>query len=117
MPVKFYGQGLLVIAPSVTHFTLHVHIGHEIHFDAALSVALAGFAASAGYVEAEPPRLVAAFARLRQHGKQIADRRKDLRVGCGIRTWRAPDWRLVDADDFVDVFGAREFVMCTRLFA
>src|SRR6516162_7675992 len=72
--VEFYCQSLLVVTASVADFTLHVDVGHEVHFDAALTVTLAGFTTATSNVEAEATSLVAAFARFGQHGKEIADR-------------------------------------------
>ena len=115
--VEFHGQSFLVVAASVADLALHVDVGHEVHFDAALAVALAGFAAAAGDVEAEAAGLVAALARFGQHGEQIADGREDLRVGGGIGARRAADGRLVDADHFVDLVGAFERFVHAGLFA
>ncbi len=90
--VEFYRQGLLVIAAPVADFALYVDVGHEVHFDAALAIALAGFASSAGDVEAEAARLVAALARFGEHGEQIADGREDLGVGGGVGTRGVGRW-------------------------
>ncbi len=106
--VEFYGQRLLVVAAAVAHLALHVDVGHEVHFNAALAVALAGLAAAAGDVEAEAAGLVAALARLGQHGEKVADGREDLRVGGRVGARRAADGRLVDADNLVDLLGAGE---------
>ena len=57
-------------------------------------------------VEGEAPGLVAALARLRQHGVELANVGEDAGVGRRIRARRASDGRLIDADDLVDVFGA-----------
>jgi hypothetical protein len=115
--VEFYGQRFLVVAAAVADFALHVDVGHEVHFDAALAVALAGLAAAAGDVEAEAAGLVAALARLGQHGEQVADGREDLGVGGGIGARRAADGRLVDADDLVDLLGAGERLVRAGLLA
>ena len=115
--VEFYGQRLLVVAAAVADFALYVDVGHEVHFDAALAVALAGLAAAAGDVEAEAAGLVAALARLGQHGEEIADGREDLGVGGGIGARRAADGGLVDADDFVDLLRAGEGLVRAGLFA
>ncbi len=115
--MEFYGQRFLVVAASVAHLALHVDVGHEVHLDAALAVALAGLAAAAGDVEAEAAGLVAALARLGQHGEKVADGREDLRVGGGIGARSAADGRLVDADHFVDLVGAVEGFVHAGLFA
>ena len=69
-------------------------------------VALAGFAAAALHVEAEAAGLVAALARFRQHGVEIADGREEAGVGGGIRARRAADGGLIDLDHFIDVLEA-----------
>jgi len=46
----------------IAHLALHIDVGHEIHFNAPLPVALAGFAAASADVEAEAAWLVAALA-------------------------------------------------------
>src|ERR1019366_8823591 len=100
--VVAHGQGFVVIAASAAHFALHVNVGQKVHFDAALAFALARFAASAGNVEGEAAGLVSALARFGQHGVEVANRRKDSGIGCGIGARGAPDRRLVDANDLVD---------------
>ncbi len=115
--VEFHGQCLLIVAAAVAYLALHVDIGHEVHFDAALAVALAGLAAASGDVEAEAAGLVAALARLGQHGEQIADRREDAGVCRRIGARRAADGRLIDAHDLVDLLGAGERVVRAGLFA
>ena len=89
--VKFYRQRLLVVAAAVAHFALHIDIGHEVHFNAPLSVALAGFAAASADVEAEAAGLVASLAGLGQHGEKVADGREDLSVSGRVGARRAAD--------------------------
>ncbi len=98
-----HGKRLGVVAAAAADFAGDVNVRKEIHFDAAQAVALAGFAAAAFYVEAEAARLVAALARFGQHGEEFADGREDAGIGGGIGARRAPDGRLIDLDDFVDV--------------
>ena len=95
-------QRFVVVAASAADFALHVNVGQEIHFDAALAFALAGFAASAGNVEGEASGFVSALARFGQHGVEVANRREDAGIGCGIGARSASDGRLVDANDLVD---------------
>src|ERR1700688_4832459 len=65
--VEFDGEGFLIVTTSVTYFAEDVDVGQEVHLDAALAFALAGFAASALDVEGESTGLVAALARFREH--------------------------------------------------
>ena len=90
--------------------------GQEIHFDAALAVALAGFAAAAFHIEAETAGLVAALARFGQHGVELANGRENTGVGGGIRARRAADGRLIDLHDFIDVLDAGDGAMRAGLF-
>ena len=94
-----------------------VHIRQKIHLNPPLPLSLASLAASAGDVEGEPSRLVSTLARFRQHGVEIANLREDSGVGCRIRARRAPNRRLVDANDLVDIFGARDGFVRPRFFA
>src|SRR3984957_16668760 len=66
--VEFYGEGFLVVAATVADFAEDVDVGQEIHFNAALTLALAGFTASSLHVEGKTSGLVAAFARFGEHG-------------------------------------------------
>src|SRR5437660_1399660 len=87
------------------------NIEKKIHFDAAEAVALAGFAAAAFYVEAEPAGAIAALTRFRKHGKEIADRSEHTGISRRVRSRRATDRRLIDLDDFVDLVGTDDFAM------
>src|SRR5467141_322485 len=100
-----------IVAAAPAHFAHHVNIRQKIHFDAAKAVALAGFAAAALDVKAEAAGAVAAFARFRKHGKEIANGREDAGISGGIRARRAADRGLIDFDDFVDVLGADNFAV------
>ena len=115
--VKLHRQRFLVIAPAIAHFALHVNVRHEVHFNAPLPIALAGFASPAGYVEAESSRLVSTLARLRQHGEKVADGRENLRICSWIGARRAPDRRLVDANHLVDLLGSGQRFVRARFLA
>src|ERR1035437_4635311 len=108
---KLYGQRLLVVAAAVADFALHVDVGHEIHFDAALPIALASLAAATAHIEAEAAGLVAAFSSLGQHGEEVANGRENLGVGGRVRARRAADGRLVDAHPLVDLLDAGDGVV------
>ena len=85
-------------------------IGEELHFDGDGAVALAGFAAAAGHVERKMAGGIAAALGVGRVGKNFADGVEGLQVSGRIRARRAADGRLVDDDDFVDVFVAFEAV-------
>src|ERR1043166_2146514 len=116
MALEADGERFGIVAAAAADFAGDVNIRKKIHFDAAQASALAGFAASALYVEAEAAGFVAALARFGKHGEEFADRRKNAGVRGGIRTWSAADGRLVDFDNFVDVFGAEHLLVCAGRF-
>src|SRR5260221_5346390 len=100
MAFEAHGKGFGIVAAAAADFAGDVNIGKKIHFDAAQAIALAGFAAAAFYVEAEAAGAVAALARLREHGEQLADGGEDSGVGGRIRTPGAAAVSLVNLDDF-----------------
>ena len=55
-------QGFVVVAAPAADFALHVNVGQEVHFDAALAFALARLATSARNVEGEASGFVSALA-------------------------------------------------------
>src|SRR6516162_1002340 len=57
-----HSKCLVVVALAPTDFTLDVDIRQEVHFNATLTVTLAGFASPASNVEREASCLVAALA-------------------------------------------------------
>src|SRR6266481_5247194 len=96
----------MVVALASAHLAENINIGQKVHFDAALSLALAVLAATAGDVEGKTPGFVPALARFRQHGVEVADMGEYSGVGGGIGAWCASNRRLVNAYDFVDVLRA-----------
>src|SRR5262249_44249187 len=66
MALETDGQRLGIVAAPAADFAGDVNVRKKIHFNAAQAIALAGFTASAFYVEAETAGLVTAFARLGQ---------------------------------------------------
>ena len=99
-------ERLAVVALAVADVARHVHVRQEVHLDLDDAVALAGLAAAALDVEAEAPGVVAARACLRHLREQLAQRREQAGVGGRIGARRAPDRRLVDVDDAVDLLQA-----------
>ncbi len=96
-------QRLVIVPPPAAYVAGDVDIRQKIHLDAPKPVTLAGFAAPAFHVEAEAPRFVAALARFRQHGVQIADGREQPRISSGIGARSAANGRLVDANHLVQL--------------
>ena len=71
------------------------------HLDLQNAAALTGFAAAALDVEAEPPGTVATHFGVLRVGKQRADIPEHAGVGGRVGARRAPDGRLVNANDLV----------------
>src|SRR3954466_3765499 len=100
---------------SAADLALHVYVRQEIHLDPALALTATCFAATAGHVEGEASWFVAALARFRQHREDVADLGEDTGVGRGVRPRGAPDRRLVDADDLVDLLSTGKRFVRARL--
>ena len=103
LPAELHGQGLGRVAAAAARLAGHPDVGQEVHLDPLLPGPLAGLAPPAGLVEAEPARRVAADLRLGQLGEELADQVEGARVRGRGRGRRAPQRRLIDADDLVDL--------------
>ena len=101
-------ERLAVVALAVALLARHVDVGQEVHLDLDLAVAAADLAAPALDVEREAARLVAARPRLLRLGEQVADDVEQARVRRRVRARRAPDRRLVDLDDLVELVEAED---------
>ncbi len=99
-------ERLAVVALAVALLAGHVDVGQEVHLDLDLAVAAADLAAAALHVEAEAAGLVAARPRLLGAAEQVPDLVEHARVRGRVRARRAPDRRLVDVDDLVDLIEA-----------
>ena len=97
-------QGLAVVALALADVARHVDVRQEVHLHLDDAVALAGLAAPALHVEAEPPRPIAPRPRLLGLREQFADGREEAGVGGRIGTRGAPDGALVDVHHLVEVF-------------
>src|SRR6266852_2519523 len=111
MALETHGQRLGIVAAAAADFAGDVNIGKKIHFDAAETIALAGFAAASFDVEAEAAGTVAALARFGEHGEQLANGGENAGVGGRVGARGAADGSLVDLDDFVDLIGADDFAV------
>ena len=100
-------ERLAVVALAVALLAGHVHVRQEVHLDLDLAVAAADLAAAALHVEGEAARLVPARPRLLRARVELADVVEQPDVGGRVRARRAPDRRLVDVDDLVDLVEAR----------
>ena len=86
----------------------HVDVRQEAHLQLLHAVAAAHLAAPALHVERKASGLVAArLGRLRLR-KKLADFREEADIRRGIRPRRTADRRLVNLDDLVEVFHARQ---------
>src|SRR5439155_22730446 len=71
------------------------HVGEELHLDAHLAFALAGFASAAGHVEREVAGRQPAGARILRGGEQLTDRIEGFQIRDVLGTRPPPDWLLV----------------------
>ena len=90
-------QRLLVVARAVAGRARRVDARHEQQLDADEALALAGLAAALGDVEGEAAGVVAARARRRRRGEQLAHVVEQAGVGGEVGARRAADRLLVDA--------------------
>lgn len=89
----------------------HFDIRHEIKLRRDCAFALTLFAAPAFGVEAKPPGLVIAFNRKRRAREQVADVVVKADIRRGVRAAAAANRRLVNVDDFVNVFESDDGVV------
>ena len=81
------------------------------HFDFEQAVTRTRLAAAALDIERETARAVAARLGIRRLGEQIADVVEHTRIGRRVGARRAPDGRLVNVDDLIQILDADELVM------
>ena len=117
LAVKQHRQRFRIVAAAAADIALDPHVGQEVHLDAFLAVPFAGFAASAGGVEAEPPRRITAHFRFRQLREQLPDQIEHAGVRGRIARRRVAQRLLIDADDFVDLLDAANFIVSAGNFA
>ena len=96
-------QRFAVIAFAVANLARHHHIGQHIHLNGFVSVARTGLATAALHVKRETTRLITPYHCLGKVYEKVANVVENARVGCGIRTWRAPKRRLVYVHYLVNV--------------
>ena len=96
-----YFQRFAVVARALAHLAGHIYIRQKVHLDLQNAVALAGFAAAALDVEAEPSRAVAAHLGVLRLGEYGADIVEHAGVGGGVGARGAADGLLIDANDFI----------------
>src|SRR6185437_2872980 len=111
-----HGKRLRIVALAAADFAGDVDIRKEIHFDAALPIALAGLAAAALDVEAEAPGLISALAGFRQHGEKLANGAENAGVSGGIGARGAADGGLVNLNYLINVLDAFDGAMPGRFF-
>ena len=115
--VETNGQGFLIVTAAVTYLAEDINIRKEVHFNAALTVTLTGFASATLDVEGEAAWFVAALARLGKHGKEVADGGEDAGVGGGIGAGGASNGRLIDLDDLVELVDTDDGAVLAGLLA
>src|SRR5437868_14728885 len=95
-------QRFLIEATTAARIAQHPHIRQEIHLDLLHSLTFAGLAATAGRVEREACRVVAAHARLGGFGEQAADRVPESDVSRWAGARRLAYRRLIHFQNSVD---------------
>src|SRR3954453_1400161 len=106
LALEVHLERLAVVARAVAHLARDIDVRQEVHLDLDRAVAGAGLATSALDVEREPAGEVTADLRLGRLGEQPPDVVEHSGVGRRVGARRAPDRRLVDTDDLVDVVEA-----------
>ena len=77
------------------------------------TVSLTGLTSSAFDVETETARLVTAHAGFGRFGEEFSNKCKNAGVGAWIGPWGSSDGRLIDIDDFVNIFESLYATMVT----
>ena len=104
-------QRLGVVAGALADLAEHLHVRHELQVGRDDALPAAVLAAAALDVEAEPRGRVAARLGLGRGGEELPDLVVDADVGGGVGARRAPDRRLVDVDDIVEVLDPLDAVV------
>ncbi len=109
-------QSLTVVSAAFALVTLHIDVREKMHLDLLHTLSLAGLAPATFDIEAESAGLVATYLGFLGFSEQGADGVESTRVGRRVGTRCAPDGRLVDFNDAVDVLDAGQSVVCTGFF-
>ena len=104
-------QCLSIITFSAANFARNIHIRKEMHLDLNNTVAAAGLASSAFYVETKTSLVVTFRFCIGCGCKQVADQVKYTGVRCRVGTRRSSDRRLVDGNDLVQLLHALDGIM------
>ena len=89
----------------------HGHVGQELHLYLVVAIALAGLTTASFDVEGKPARSIPPYLGFRQVSEQFPDRCECPGIRGRVAAGRSSDGRLVDVDDFVDVFHPNDFLM------
>ena len=116
-PAVLHFEHLLAKSLAAALGALHVDVGHELHVDREVAVAVAGFATAAIDVETEVAGRQPARAGVDLFGEQRADRIERFDVRGRVRARRAADRALVDVDDIFNLARAEHIVVLQRLSA
>lgn len=115
LALVFDFERLAVVTVSAARLAAHVNVGQEVHLDGLHARAAALLAAAALDVEREAARLEAPDLGVGRHFEEFADVGKDIGIGRRIAARRTADGRLIDDDQFVDMFDALDAVILQRL--
>ena len=109
-------QDFGAVALAIAVGAAQVHVGEELHLHVLKARAAAGGAAPVARVEAELGPGVAALARQRRGGKQLADRVPGADVAHRVGARGLADGRLVHEHGIAQVVGAQQAVVRARRF-
>ena len=97
-------QGFSIETLASADRTCHPDSGQKIHLKFIGAATFARFTTSRFDIEAKAPRLIASPFRIGQLGIETTNFIEHLDVGCGIGSGRTADGRLIDRDQFVELF-------------
>ena len=95
-----------VIPGALAHFTWHINIWQEVHFNFDCAVTRASFTAPTGDVKAKAPWLITTNLCFRGCSKQFTNIVEDTCVGSRVTARCTTNWRLIHINHFVKVLNS-----------
>ena len=100
-----------VVALSMAYFARHINVRQKMHLNFDNAIPPAGLAASTLHIEAEAAVAIAPHARIRRLRIDVADEIKQPRIGSRITARRAPNGRLINVDDLIELLYPQDRVV------
>src|ERR1041385_1436260 len=107
-------EGFAIVTPAIAGFARNIHRRQKVHLDFDQAIAFALLATASLDVETEPARFITANARRRQFREQVTNLIEHSRVSRRIAARCPANRRLIDDDDFVQIFETFEGAMRPR---